>query len=99
MSKPLTPRTIEYLEILQEECAELIQSVSKIKRFGVHSYNPSDVDKVTNVSNLITEMGDVIALITLLSSNTELAEEGVTMEFIKEAVANKLIKVPKYLRT
>ena len=99
MSKPLTPRTIEYLEILQEECAELIQSVSKIKRFGIHSYNPFDVDKVSNVSNLITEMGDVIALITLLSNGTELVEEGVTMGHIEEAVNKKLIKVPKYLRT
>jgi len=98
-SPELAPRTIEYLEILQEECAELIQSISKIKRFGIHSYDPSDVNKITNVANLATEMGDVIAMISLLSGNTELTKEGISRTTIDDAIVKKLIKVPKYLRT
>lgn len=47
----------EYFNILQEECAEVIQSVSKIKRFGWTE---------TNITNLQTEIGDLLCMLDML---------------------------------
>lgn len=55
---PLTPREDEILSLLQEECAEVIQAVSKIRRFGWDSYHPNDPQK-TNRVLLEDEVGDV----------------------------------------
>ena len=43
------------MAVLQEECAEVIQAVSKINRFGMHD----EWQGVTNRQSLITEIGDV----------------------------------------
>lgn len=32
--------TNEVMDILQEECAEVIQAVSKIRRFGIDNHKP-----------------------------------------------------------
>jgi len=45
------------LNLLQEECAELIQAASKVRRFGIDAINP--VDNVPNRDNLIQEIQDV----------------------------------------
>jgi len=95
----LTPRTIEYLEILQEECAEVIQAVSKIKRFGLHSFNPTDKKKVQNIEHLITEIGDVVGMIKLLTESELGTVEGLTTENISKASQEKIKKVAKYLQT
>lgn len=94
----LTPRTIEYLEILQEECAEVIQAVSKIKRFGLHSFNPTDKKKVLNIDHLITELGDVVGMIKLLTESELGTVEGLTTENISKAGEKKVKKVAKYLQ-
>ena len=101
----IEPRTIEYLEILQEECAEVIQAISKIKRFGLASYNPTDPNKVSNYHHLITELGDVQGMIKLLSQ-TDLAFNWIEgsddptflMEEIRKAASKKMLKVVKYLQ-
>ena len=49
-------RNEEIMTILQEECAEVIQAVSKVKRFGM-----SD-----NHSALVKELGDLQAMIELM---------------------------------
>ncbi len=36
----MDPQTKEVMDILQEECAEVIQAVSKISRFGLDNYKP-----------------------------------------------------------
>lgn len=54
----------EVLDILQEECAEVIQAVSKISRFGLDNYKPGKPK--TNREHLEQELGDVVAMITLL---------------------------------
>ncbi len=51
----------EIMAITQEECAEVIQAISKVFRFGIdNSHNG-----VTNRSHLTTEIGDLLAMITL----------------------------------
>ena len=45
------------LNLLQEECAELIQAVSKIRRFGLRFQNP--LTNETNRESLIQELEDV----------------------------------------
>lgn len=57
----------ETLIILQEECSEVIQSVSKIFRFGLHDPKPNQ--NMTNLDYLETELGDVLCLIDILISN------------------------------
>lgn len=57
--------TIESLTILTEECAEVIQTISKIFRFGIDAtYN----DSPTNVESLHQELGDLLAMIDILSN-------------------------------
>lgn len=58
----------EILNILQEECAELIQMVSKCRRFGIDQQHLK-ADK-PNREKLTEEIGDVLAMINLcISSN------------------------------
>lgn len=59
-------RIQEALDLLQEECAEIIQIISKIRRFGVDSYHPDDPTKRTNLSLLEDEIGDFQALFDYL---------------------------------
>ena len=56
----------EILDILQEECAEVIVAISKIRRFGIdNSYK----EVGTQRDHLIQELGDVSLLIELLEAN------------------------------
>ena len=65
----LTPRQEEklqeILDILQEECAEVIQAVSKIRRFGIDN---SHKGGATQRENFTQEIGDLLLLIELLYS-------------------------------
>jgi NTP pyrophosphatase (non-canonical NTP hydrolase) len=54
----------EVLLIAQEECAEVIQAISKIFRFGFDSRWPDDGDD--NRERLTEEIGDLLAMIKLL---------------------------------
>ena len=57
--------TRETLLITQEECAEVTQAISKVFRFGMDSQYPAGAP--TNKQKLEEELGDLIALITLLT--------------------------------
>ncbi len=81
----------EALDILQEECAELIQAASKIKRFGIKSSNPELLDAKSNRYNLIQEMGDVLALIDILKNVYEINDV-----ILSAAKQNKLEKLTIY---
>jgi len=61
------------LNLLQEECAELIQAVSKIRRFGIDAVNP--VDNVPNRDNLIQEMQDVMVFIRAVEKDLTITIE------------------------
>ncbi len=53
----LTPAEAERLDVLAEECAEIIQVVAKIKRHGYESANPLIADSETNRQALAREIG------------------------------------------
>ena len=57
-------QTKEVMDILQEECAEVIQAVSKISRFGLDNYKPGKPK--TNREHLEEELGDMITMIDIL---------------------------------
>ena len=70
----------EVMNILSEECAEVIQAVSKINRFGMDNYKPGKPK--TNREHLEEELGDLYAMIEILQemdvvswANIELAAE------------------------
>ena len=44
---------------LGEECAEVQKEIAKIQRFGLFSYHPRDLDKVSNCARLIREIHDL----------------------------------------
>jgi len=54
----------ETMDILQEECAEVVQAVSKISRFGLDNLKPGKPK--TNREHLEEELGDVLAMIDIL---------------------------------
>jgi NTP pyrophosphatase (non-canonical NTP hydrolase) len=60
-------KTKEVMDILQEECAEVIQAVSKISRFGLDNFKPGKPK--TNREHLEEELGDMMAMITILVDN------------------------------
>ncbi len=57
----------EVMDILQEECSEVIQAVSKIRRFGINNAKPGT--EYTNREHLEEELGDMLAMIDILMIN------------------------------
>ena len=56
---------IQYLlDKLQEEAAEVIQAVSKIRRFGPHNHHPQRT--TTNLQELENELEDLMAIVDRL---------------------------------
>ena len=82
--------TQNVMALLTEECAEVIQAVSKINRFGLdNSWNG-----VTNKEALITEIGDVLAIIIVLLAETDI---NISKEQIDSAIEKKLLKLKEFL--
>lgn len=81
----------EILDILQEECAEVIQAVSKCRRFGIDELHIKS--GTTQREQLVQELGDVTLLIELLNSY-----ELFTKEELHLAQANKASKLSKWSR-
>jgi NTP pyrophosphatase (non-canonical NTP hydrolase) len=54
----------EVMNILSEECAEVIQAISKCHRFGIDNYKPGKPK--TNRQHLEEELGDLYAMINIL---------------------------------
>lgn len=77
----------EILVILQEECAEVIQAISKIHRFGMNS----EYNGVTNKENLTQEIGDTIALIYFLTEN-----DIIDINDIQDAMNKKIAKLKEW---
>ena len=81
----------EYLlACLGEECAEVIQAISKASRFGINHNYPKR--GMTNKENIEYEIHDLLAVLEMLQ------EIGILDCIKKEKVRNKKEKVRKYMR-
>lgn len=76
----------EALDILQEECAEVIVEVSKCRRFGLNSKHYKT--GLTHSVMLETEVGDMLALVDILTEQGILNTD--TLEVAKTAKKEKL---------
>lgn len=77
------------LLILAEECAEVIQATSKCQRFGWDGQHPSN--SKSNRLRLEEEIGDVLAMIEILTANHQLSTEN-----IQQAKYQKFAKLRIY---
>ncbi len=78
----------EVMNILSEECAEVIQAVSKCHRFGLDNAKPGK--PLTNAQHLEGEIGDLLAMVDLLKSMGIVSEAG--LDAAKGAKIEKLKK-------
>jgi len=78
----------EVMDILQEECAEVIQAVSKISRFGIDNFKPGKAK--TNREHLEEELGDMIAMICILEKMGVINQDA--LEIATKAKIQKLKK-------
>ena len=85
----------EILDILIEECSEVIQNASKVKRFGEHDMNPNDIDYPNgedNAKKLFREMSDLRAMMALV----EFSMDGFNQEEQWQQIRNKLTKLKNW---
>ena len=81
----------EVMDITQEECAEVIQAISKIRRFGLENHKYGET--YTNAQHLEEELGDLLAMIDLLKSMNIVSDVG--LNAAKQAKIEKLKKWSK----
>ena len=67
LTETVTDNNNEVMDIAQEECAEVIQAISKIRRFGIDNAKPGT--NYTNREHLEEELGDMLAMIDILTIN------------------------------
>lgn len=79
----------EALLILQEECAEVTQAVSKVFRFGFDSRWPENGPD--NRQRLQEEIGDLLAMVDILVENCTISDTE-----INDARQNKRNKLKKW---
>ena len=77
------------LTILMEECAEVIQVCSKIKRFGIDDFHPKEKEINRNV--LERELGDLMCMAAILVKQGTIQEAN-----IEQASLNKLKKLERW---
>jgi NTP pyrophosphatase (non-canonical NTP hydrolase) len=70
----MTEKEREILGITQEECAEVIQAVSKCVRFGIDNEHKSGK---TQRENLSMEVGDLVCMIGLMIEAGLVKEEDI----------------------
>lgn len=77
----------EILRITQEECAEVIQAISKVFRFGIdESY-----ENQTNRQRLTSELGDLQCMIDLIKESKLVSANELDL-----AVQSKRIRLEKW---
>jgi hypothetical protein len=81
----------EALDILQEECGEVIVEVSKCRRFGMDSIHYKT--GIKHVTMLETEVADVLSLVDILIEQGVL--DPVVLNIAKDAKKEKLKKWSK----
>lgn len=78
----------EILVITQEECAEVIQEISKIFRFGIDKQHK---DGMLHQEKLEQEIGDLLCMINLLTSHGLIRPD-----LVSKAVENKANKLKQW---
>lgn len=78
----------EVMNILSEECAEVIQAISKCHRFGLDNYKPGKPK--TNCDHLQEEIGDLLAMVDILLDMQVIDKS--SLELAKLAKIEKLKK-------
>lgn len=86
----LTLAEQERLDIVQEECAEVIQAISKIKRHGFESGHPDG--STTNRQDLEKELGQLDLAVWMLVKEKDVSEDK-----ILEGFNQKVDSIPPYL--
>jgi len=87
---PMNDDLREIMLILQEECAEVTQAVSKCMRFGPDQMKPGK--ERTNINMLEEEIGDLFAMVELLVD----LQVGVSIPGIQEAKMRKFEKLKQW---
>ena len=87
----MNAETEEVLLILQEECAEVSQAISKCFRFGPDQVGPTSNNK-SNIQRVEEELGDLVAMVELLTD----LNVGVTVDNIELAKRIKFEKLKKW---
>jgi NTP pyrophosphatase (non-canonical NTP hydrolase) len=80
---------MEALGILQEECAETVVVISKIRRFGIDTEYQRGAG--TKRDNLTQECGDILAMIGILVKQGVLEQDS-----LQAAAIAKIEKLKKY---
>lgn len=78
---------------LAEECAEVIQAVTKCLRFGEDDTNPKSPEEGANFDKLVSEVADLRAIIQILDLES-LHEDG---DLEQEAMTGRVINIYKWL--
>lgn len=86
----MNEQTKEILQILQEECAEVVVEISKIMRFGPDQCKPNS--DTTNIIALERELGDLQAMVELLVKE----KVGVTTSGISKSKKIKFEKLSRW---
>ena len=82
----LTKAQEEALNWTQEEAAEVIQIISKIKRHGLRSRHPYIENACSNQEELLKELGDLMAAISALGDlEIALTNQVLSKSYIKLA--------------
>ena len=85
----MTNQQEEILRILQEECGEVVQMVSKVCRFGLDETHLKAGN--SNRARLTEEIGDIACMIKLAIETGIITEEGLAI-----AISDKEEKLKKW---
>ena len=85
----MNEREREVMNILSEECAEVIQAISKCHRFGLDNLKPGKPK--TNCEHLEEELGDLLAMVDIL-----IDMQVVNMNNLESAKLAKIEKLKKW---
>lgn len=85
----MNDKILEALGILQEECAEVIQIVSKCRRFGIDELHLKE--GIKNRELLNEEIGDILAIVDYL-----IDQNVITMGELEQAKAKKVNKLKSW---